>query len=86
MERQMAPSTSPSHNIPSLRAFAPPPYLRWSGKWVVSMDQYTQDSVGAKSRNLAALRGRLPDWISLPASVTVRLRAAGAMAACLGAL
>lgn len=27
--------------------------------------------VGAKSKNLAGLRGRLPDWISLPSSVTV---------------
>ena len=44
---------------------------RWCGKWVVSMDEYAHDVVGAKSRNLAALRGKLPDWISLPASVTV---------------
>ena len=27
--------------------------------------------VGAKSKNLAGLRGRLPDWISLPSSCTV---------------
>ncbi|GAB4820070.1 hypothetical protein N2152v2_007116 [Parachlorella kessleri] len=48
---------------------------RWCGKWVVSMDEYAHDVVGAKSRNLAALRGKLPDWISLPASVTVPLGA-----------
>lgn len=39
---------------------------------MVSMDEYNGGVVGAKSRNLAALRGKLPDWINLPASVTVR--------------
>ena len=29
--------------------------------------------VGAKSKNLAGLRGKLPDWIGLPSSITVRL-------------
>lgn len=38
---------------------------------MVSMDEYGQDVVGAKSRNLAALRGQLPNWIDLPGSVTV---------------
>ena len=27
--------------------------------------------VGAKSKNMAGLRGKLPDWINLPASVTI---------------
>ncbi|KAL4448876.1 hypothetical protein ABPG77_007593 [Micractinium sp. CCAP 211/92] len=44
---------------------------RWCGKWVVGMDGFADDVVGAKSKNLAGLRGRLPDWISLPSSVTV---------------
>jgi hypothetical protein len=36
------------------------------------MDEYREGVVGAKSRNLASLRGKLPDSIKLPASVTVR--------------
>eukprot|EP00887_Chlorella_sp_A99_P007269 scaffold2.g7269.t1 len=43
----------------------------WCGKWVVGMDAYAPDVVGAKSKNLASLRGRLPSSIALPASVTV---------------
>ena len=43
----------------------------WCGKWVVSMSEYAENIVGAKSKNLAALRGQLPDWISLPGSVTL---------------
>lgn len=44
---------------------------KWCGKWVVGMDGFENNVVGAKSKNLAGLRGKLPDWISLPSSITV---------------
>mmetsp|Transcript_20854 Transcript_20854/g.62756 ORF Transcript_20854/g.62756 Transcript_20854/m.62756 type:complete len:1085 (+) Transcript_20854:1468-4722(+) len=44
---------------------------KWCGKWVVGMDAYAEGVVGAKSKNIAGLRGKLPDSIALPASVTV---------------
>ena len=44
---------------------------KWSGKWVVGMDEYANGVVGAKSKNLAGLRGKLPAHIKLPASVTL---------------
>lgn len=44
---------------------------KWCGKWVVSMDEYKNGVVGAKSKNLAGLRGKLPPHIKLPASVTL---------------
>ncbi|GMH39379.1 hypothetical protein BSKO_07277 [Bryopsis sp. KO-2023] len=44
---------------------------KWCGKWVVSMDEYTPEKVGAKSRNIAGLRRQIPDDIKLPSSVTV---------------
>jgi alpha-glucan,water dikinase len=43
----------------------------WSKQWAVQMDGFKDGVVGAKSKNLAGLRGKLPDWISLPASVTI---------------
>lgn len=43
----------------------------WCGRWVVGMDEYADGVVGAKSKNLANLRGRLPSNINLPASVTL---------------
>ncbi|GFR47292.1 hypothetical protein Agub_g8979 [Astrephomene gubernaculifera] len=43
----------------------------WCGRWVVGMDEYSDGVVGAKSKNLARLRGRLPPSINLPASVTL---------------
>lgn len=44
---------------------------KWCGKWVVGMDEFKDGVVGAKSRNIANLRGKLPDWVKLPAAVTV---------------
>ena len=35
------------------------------------MDEFKEGTVGAKSRNLANLRGKLPDWVRLPPAVTV---------------
>eukprot|EP01025_Chloroclados_australasicus_P029393 TRINITY_DN2937_c0_g1_i13.p1 TRINITY_DN2937_c0_g1~~TRINITY_DN2937_c0_g1_i13.p1 ORF type:complete len:933 (-),score=168.34 TRINITY_DN2937_c0_g1_i13:30-2582(-) len=43
----------------------------WCGLWVVKMKQFGDGIVGAKSKNLAALRGQIPDWINLPPSVTL---------------
>lgn len=44
---------------------------KWCGKWVVGMDEYKDGVVGAKSKNLAGLRGKLPDAIKLPSSITL---------------
>jgi alpha-glucan,water dikinase len=35
------------------------------------MSDFKDGVVGAKSKNLANLRGKLPDWIKLPPAVTV---------------
>lgn len=43
----------------------------WAGKWVVGMDDYSPQLVGAKSRNIAGLRQKIPEWIQLPSSVTI---------------
>jgi len=43
----------------------------WSGKWAVGMDSFKDNIVGAKSKNLAAMRGKIPDSIGVPASVTL---------------
>lgn len=35
------------------------------------MDKYKDNVVGAKSKNLAAIRAKVPDSIALPASVSI---------------
>ena len=41
------------------------------GRHAVPSPEFTHENVGSKSRNLQELRGRLPDWINLPASVAL---------------
>ena len=41
------------------------------GRYAVPSPEFTGEIVGSKSRNLQELRGRLPDWINLPASVAL---------------
>lgn len=43
----------------------------WCKEYAIGMDAFKKGVVGSKSRNLAELRGRLPEWINLPASVAV---------------
>ena len=43
-----------------------------ASSWAVTRcPRPSSDIVGSKSRNLQDLRGRLPDWINLPASVAL---------------
>ena len=43
----------------------------WCGSYAVGMDAFAPGVVGAKSKNLANLRGKLPEWIQLPPSMAV---------------
>jgi alpha-glucan, water dikinase len=49
------------------KAARPPRFSRW----VLTQDEFTPELVGGKSNNLNGLRGRLPDWIGLPASIAL---------------
>jgi alpha-glucan,water dikinase len=40
-------------------------------KWVLTQDDFAPGIVGGKTNNLNGLRGRLPDWIHLPASLAL---------------
>ena len=43
----------------------------FEGKFAVTWNEYESKYVGAKSRNVADLRGKLSDWIKLPASIAI---------------
>jgi len=43
----------------------------WCKRYAVGIDEFKDGVVGAKSKNLAGLRGLLPEWINLPASVAL---------------
>jgi alpha-glucan,water dikinase len=44
---------------------------RVATEYAMAEDAFAAEKVGAKSRNLKALRGRLPDWIAVPAGIAL---------------
>ncbi|XP_010254601.1 PREDICTED: alpha-glucan water dikinase 2 isoform X2 [Nelumbo nucifera] len=43
----------------------------FGGKYAISIEEFTSDTVGAKSRNIQFLRGRVPSWIKIPMSIAL---------------
>ncbi|KAI3992894.1 hypothetical protein MKX01_034244 [Papaver californicum] len=43
----------------------------FAGNYAVSAEEFTSEMVGAKSRNIQFLRGRVPSWIKIPISVAL---------------
>ncbi|KAI5679233.1 hypothetical protein M9H77_10183 [Catharanthus roseus] len=55
---------------------APPPSVtlvkkKFCGRYAISSEEFTNDMVGAKSRNIAYLKGKVPSWIGIPTSVAL---------------
>ncbi|KAJ7534984.1 hypothetical protein O6H91_12G013500 [Diphasiastrum complanatum] len=44
---------------------------KFVGKYAVASDEFSKELVGAKSLNIANLKGKLPSWIRLPTSVAL---------------
>ncbi|CAN1310832.1 Alpha-glucan water dikinase, chloroplastic [Linum perenne] len=44
---------------------------QFTGKYAISSDEFTGEMVGAKSRNISYLRGKVPSWIGIPTSVAL---------------
>ncbi|PON44874.1 Pyruvate, phosphate dikinase [Parasponia andersonii] len=44
---------------------------QFHGKYAISSEEFTSELVGAKSRNISYLRGKVPSWIGIPTSVAL---------------
>ncbi|XP_027348742.1 alpha-glucan water dikinase, chloroplastic [Abrus precatorius] len=44
---------------------------KFSGRYAVSSEEFTSEMVGAKSRNISYLKGKVPSWIGIPTSVAI---------------
>ncbi|KAL3511320.1 hypothetical protein ACH5RR_030721 [Cinchona calisaya] len=44
---------------------------QFCGKYAISSEEFTSEMVGAKSRNIAHLKGKVPSWIGIPTSVAL---------------
>ncbi|KAL5705472.1 alpha-glucan, water dikinase [Ranunculus cassubicifolius] len=60
---QFTPSSIPRGTTLTRKTFA--------GKYALAVEEFTNEMVGAKSRNIQYLRGRVPPWIKIPTSVAI---------------
>ncbi|KAG8366087.1 hypothetical protein BUALT_Bualt17G0039400 [Buddleja alternifolia] len=44
---------------------------QFAGKYAISSEEFTSEMVGAKSRNIANLKGKVPSWVNIPTSVAL---------------
>lgn len=44
---------------------------KFNGKYAISADEFSDELVGAKSRNIAYLRGKVPSWVRVPVSIAL---------------
>ncbi|XP_078431016.1 pyruvate phosphate dikinase, PEP/pyruvate binding domain-containing protein [Wolffia australiana] len=44
---------------------------QFNGRYAISADEFNSDMVGAKSRNISYLRGKVPSWVGIPTSVAL---------------
>ncbi|KAJ6721894.1 hypothetical protein OIU85_024934 [Salix viminalis] len=43
----------------------------FNGRYAISSEEFTSEMVGAKSRNISYLKGKVPTWIGIPTSVAL---------------
>ncbi|KAL5200732.1 hypothetical protein ABZP36_021935 [Zizania latifolia] len=44
---------------------------KFLGKYAISAEEFSEEMVGAKSRNVAYLKGKVPSWVGVPTSVAI---------------
>ncbi|KAI3467562.1 hypothetical protein Pfo_024225 [Paulownia fortunei] len=44
---------------------------QFAGRYAITSEEFTSEMVGAKSRNIAHLKGKVPSWVNIPTSVAL---------------
>ncbi|KAL2903324.1 Alpha-glucan water dikinase chloroplastic [Bienertia sinuspersici] len=44
---------------------------KFGGKYAIASEEFTSEMVGAKSRNISYLKGKVPSWVGVPTSVAL---------------
>ncbi|XP_057948829.1 alpha-glucan water dikinase, chloroplastic [Malania oleifera] len=44
---------------------------QFGGRYAISSEEFTNELVGAKSRNISYLKGKVPSWVGIPTSVAL---------------
>eukprot|EP00798_Chlamydomonas_sp_ICE-L_P020028 gene20028-26744_t len=70
-EAKAGASCSSDDGSPSQTVSLEPVKPQMDGPWALSESEFAEQKVGRKSLNLSLLRGKLPDFINVPASVAL---------------
>lgn len=44
---------------------------QFAGRYAISSEEFTSEMVGAKSRNISYIKGRVPSWVGIPTSIAL---------------
>ncbi|KAI3997695.1 hypothetical protein MKX01_040668 [Papaver californicum] len=44
---------------------------QFAGRYAISSEEFTSEMVGAKSRNISYLKGKVPSWVGIPTSIAL---------------
>ncbi|WVZ77602.1 hypothetical protein U9M48_025453 [Paspalum notatum var. saurae] len=74
--REIAESELQQSSFPNAEVGATVPSVslvkkKFLGKYAISAEEFSEEMVGAKSRNIAYLKGKVPSWVGVPTSVAI---------------
>ncbi|CAN6195188.1 unnamed protein product [Urochloa humidicola] len=67
LQQSSSPNEKPGHAVPSISLVK----KKFLGKYAISAEEFSEEMVGAKSRNIAYLKGKVPSWVGVPTSVAI---------------
>ncbi|CAN6164009.1 unnamed protein product [Urochloa humidicola] len=67
LQQSSSPNVEPGHAVPSISLVK----KKFLGKYAISAEEFSEEMVGAKSRNIAYLKGKVPSWVGVPTSVAI---------------
>ncbi|KAI3887334.1 hypothetical protein MKX03_002738 [Papaver bracteatum] len=44
---------------------------KFAGRYAISSEEFTSEMVGAKSRNISYIKGKVPSWVGIPTSIAL---------------
>ncbi|RLN13330.1 alpha-glucan water dikinase, chloroplastic isoform X2 [Panicum miliaceum] len=67
LQQSSSPNAEAGHAVPSISLVN----KKFLGKYAISAEEFSEEMVGAKSRNIAYLKGKVPSWVGVPTSVAI---------------
>ncbi|KAL6604777.1 hypothetical protein ACP70R_042721 [Stipagrostis hirtigluma subsp. patula] len=67
LQQSSSPNAEAGNAVPSVSLVK----KKFLGKYAISAEEFSEEMVGAKSRNIAYLKGKLPSWVGVPTSVAI---------------